>query len=211
MWLLLVASPALRLAPLTMQLRQAGSVSVATAGLAAGRAVSTMAVEQVSAQASSALVTERPKSEATGVVTALSGNAMEDMWEESRGRPLRRSLALWLFSMKATWRIIRAHKSEVKQTVVAGWVRDELLRLGPTMIKLGQVASARTDLLSQPYIDALVALQDSVPTHADMYSHVPGPSYCTYGLRVPAPRVLYAPRAQDSLPLRAIAVRTPYA
>ena len=41
-------------------------------------------------------------------------------------------------------------------------VRDELLRLGPTMIKLGQVASARTDLLSQPYIDALVALQDSV-------------------------------------------------
>ena len=28
----------------------------------------------------------------------------------------------------------------------------------------GQVASARTDLLSQPYIDALVALQDSVPT-----------------------------------------------
>ena len=30
------------------------------------------------------------------------------------------------------------------------------------MIKLGQVASARTDLLSQPYIDALVALQDSV-------------------------------------------------
>ena len=32
------------------------------------------------------------------------------------------------------------------------------------MIKLGQVASARTDLLAQPYIDALVALQDSVPT-----------------------------------------------
>ena len=47
---------------------------------------------------------------------------------------------------------------------VATQVRDELLRLGPTMIKLGQVASARTDLLSQPYIDALVALQDSVPT-----------------------------------------------
>lgn len=158
-----------------------------------------------------------------GVVTALSGNAMEDMWDKSRGRPLRRSLALWLFSMKATWKIIRAHKSEAKQIKAAAWVRqqvqsaplalsqlvvlrlvvrggvhaqrerpahraprhslgclsylppktpmslplaiqvrDELLRLGPTMIKLGQVASARTDLLSQPYIDALVALQDSV-------------------------------------------------
>ena len=51
----------------------------------------------------------------TGVATVMSGNAMEDMWDKSRGRPLRRSLALWLFSMKATWKIIRAHKNEAKQ------------------------------------------------------------------------------------------------
>jgi len=48
--------------------------------------------------------------------------------------------------------------------VVAAWVTSELLRRGPTMIKLGQVASARTDLLPPAYIDALVKLQDSVPT-----------------------------------------------
>lgn len=148
----LAASPALWLAPPVMQLRQANSVSV----FAAGRAVPMMAVEQVKFTGNAVAV--------DGVVTALSGNAMEDMWDKSRGRPLRRSLALWLFSMKATWKIIRAHKSEAKQIKAAAWVRDELLRLGPTMIKLGQVASARTDLLSQPYIDALVALQDSVPT-----------------------------------------------
>jgi predicted unusual protein kinase regulating ubiquinone biosynthesis (AarF/ABC1/UbiB family) len=151
---MLAASPALRLAPPVMQLRQADSASVA--GFAAGRGVPMMAVEQVKFTGNAVAV--------DGVVTAMSGNAMEDMWEKSRGRPLRRSLALWLFSMKATWKIIRAHKSEAKQIKVAAWVRDELLRLGPTMIKLGQVASARTDLLSQPYIDALVALQDSVPT-----------------------------------------------
>jgi predicted unusual protein kinase regulating ubiquinone biosynthesis (AarF/ABC1/UbiB family) len=153
---MLAASPALRLAPPVMQLRQADSASVGTAGFAAGRGVPMMAVEQVKFTGNAVAV--------DGVVTAMSGNAMEDMWEKSRGRPLRRSLALWLFSMKATWKIIRAHKSEAKQIKVAAWVRDELLRLGPTMIKLGQVASARTDLLSQPYIDALVALQDSVPT-----------------------------------------------
>ena len=61
-----------------------------------------------------------------GVVTALSGNAMEDMWDKSRGRPLRRSLALWLFSMKATWKIIRAHKSEAKQIKAAAWVRQQV-------------------------------------------------------------------------------------
>ena len=79
----------------------------------------------------------------------ISGDAMEDMWDRSRGRPLRRSLALWKFSVLATWKILRAWKDKAKQAVVAGWVRDELLRLGPTMIKLGQVASARTDLLPQ--------------------------------------------------------------
>ena len=101
---------------------------------------------------------------AAGNAISRSGDAMEDYWDRSRGKPLRRSLSLWSFSMVATWKVLRAWKDESKQAKVAGWVRDELLRLGPTMIKLGQVASARTDLLSQPYIDALVALQDSVPT-----------------------------------------------
>ena len=60
----------------------------------------------------------------TGVATVMSGNAMEDMWDKSRGRPLRRSLALWLFSMKATWKIIRAHKNEAKQIKAAAWVQQ---------------------------------------------------------------------------------------
>ena len=143
----LAGTPALRLAPPVMQLQR---TAVSAPGFT-GRVVPTKAQEPAAQLA-----------QVDG--TALSGNAMEDLWDKSRGRPLRRSLALWLFSMKATWKIIRAHKNEARQVETASWVRDELLRLGPTMIKLGQVASARTDLLSQPYIDALVALQDSVPT-----------------------------------------------
>ena len=128
---MLVASPALRLAPPAMQLWQADSVSasVGTAGFAAGRALPMMAVESPVKFTGNAV--------ATSSVTALSGNAMEDMWEKSRGRPLRRSLALWLFSMKATWKIIRAHKSEAKQIKVAAWVRQHAQRV----LALPQLAS----------------------------------------------------------------------
>ena len=39
---------------------------------------------------------------------------------------------------------------------------DDLERLGPTYIKLGQLLSTRGDLLPQPYVDALSRLQDDV-------------------------------------------------
>ena len=119
MWVLLcAASPALRMAPPFMQLRQVGSLSVGSAG--SGRAVPGMAVEQVAAIAPLKAATPvAPVAPVSSAVTALSGNAMEDMWEKSRGRPLRRSLALWLFSMKATWKIVRAHKQEARQVVVS--------------------------------------------------------------------------------------------
>lgn len=39
-------------------------------------------------------------------------------------------------------------------------------RLGATFIKIGQIASTRSDLLPQPLVDELVALQDRVPPFA---------------------------------------------
>ncbi|HTL56268.1 MAG TPA: hypothetical protein VL361_11360, partial [Candidatus Limnocylindrales bacterium] len=39
---------------------------------------------------------------------------------------------------------------------------DDLERLGPTFIKLGQLLSSRADLLPQPYLKHLARLQDKV-------------------------------------------------
>lgn len=44
----------------------------------------------------------------------------------------------------------------------AAELADDLERLGPTYVKLGQLLSTRTDLLPEPYVEALSRLQDDV-------------------------------------------------
>ena len=52
--------------------------------------------------------------------------------------------------------------SEMQQEL-AITLRDKILALGPTFIKLGQLLSTRIDVLPQVYINALAVLQDKVP------------------------------------------------
>lgn len=44
------------------------------------------------------------------------------------------------------------------------WIRDSILALGPTFIKIGQLLSARSDLLGPEIIAELSKLQDRVPS-----------------------------------------------
>eukprot|EP00976_Prorocentrum_cordatum_P096373 1190543-Prorocentrum_minimum.AAC.1 len=46
---------------------------------------------------------------------------------------------------------------------LATWLRENLLRLGPTFIKVGQQFSTRVDVLSPELIKELEKLQDNVP------------------------------------------------
>lgn len=54
----------------------------------------------------------------------------------------------------------------VRRTERAVWLRNKLLELGPTFIKIGQAISTRADLLRREYITELAKLQDRVPAFA---------------------------------------------
>jgi len=50
-----------------------------------------------------------------------------------------------------------------RKSKLACWLRDGLIKLGPTFIKIGQQFSTRVDVLSPEFIKELEQLQDSVP------------------------------------------------
>lgn len=54
-------------------------------------------------------------------------------------------------------------KKRQKRKVLATWLKEGLLRLGPTFIKIGQQFSTRVDILAKEYVDELAELQDQVP------------------------------------------------
>lgn len=52
---------------------------------------------------------------------------------------------------------------EANQEKQAVWLKEKLIELGPTFIKIGQSMGTRPDLLPLPFVIALGELQDSVP------------------------------------------------
>mmetsp|Transcript_12280 Transcript_12280/g.20232 ORF Transcript_12280/g.20232 Transcript_12280/m.20232 type:complete len:748 (-) Transcript_12280:1115-3358(-) len=102
------------------------------------------------------------------------GELLEQGWE-ARGNSsaLRRNAEVWKFALKCVFRALKARKlakagaSEedvsAARVEAATFIRDGLLRLGPTFVKLGQVVSTRTDVLPPEYTNVLKTLQDDVP------------------------------------------------
>jgi len=52
---------------------------------------------------------------------------------------------------------------EINQEKQAVWLKENLINLGPTFIKIGQSLGTRADLLPLPFVKALGELQDNVP------------------------------------------------
>src|SRR5687767_5845271 len=75
--------------------------------------------------------------------------------------------ALDLFIRALRYAIFRgAEGSARKQARLekqAAWLRESLIGLGPTFIKIGQALGTRADLLPLPYVTELSRLQDQVP------------------------------------------------
>lgn len=53
---------------------------------------------------------------------------------------------------------------EAKQEKQAIWLKDEIINLGPTFIKIGQALGTRADLLPLPFVKELGTLVDDVPS-----------------------------------------------
>jgi len=78
---------------------------------------------------------------------------------------------LWFFHqfiLLLRWFFIGAESNkELNQEKQAVWLKENLIELGPTFIKIGQSMGTRADLLPLPFVKALGELQDSVPPFAN--------------------------------------------
>jgi predicted unusual protein kinase regulating ubiquinone biosynthesis (AarF/ABC1/UbiB family) len=72
--------------------------------------------------------------------------------------------SLWLDSKDwSYWKGVTEEKKVARRRFQAIWVRETLLDLGPTFIKVGQLFSTRADLFPAEYVEELSKLQDKVP------------------------------------------------
>jgi predicted unusual protein kinase regulating ubiquinone biosynthesis (AarF/ABC1/UbiB family) len=103
----------------------------------------------------------------------LSARRLEEA-EKIGGRALRR--AHWLeLKRRLLDRLVRAVRyavfrgadassaKEARLARQAAWLKQSLVRLGPTFIKIGQALATRADLLPLAYVKELTTLQDQVP------------------------------------------------
>ena len=57
----------------------------------------------------------------------------------------------------------RVCRGPAGQTALGAWTRERLVSLGPTYVKLGQIASVRAEMFSAEFLAELESLQDAVP------------------------------------------------
>ncbi len=70
----------------------------------------------------------------------------------------------WLYNKSWSYRGgVTEAKKAIRRKEQAVWIRNTLLDLGPTFIKVGQLFSTRADLFPSEYVEELAKLQDRVP------------------------------------------------
>ncbi|KAJ8423826.1 hypothetical protein Cgig2_017389 [Carnegiea gigantea] len=96
-------------------------------------------------------------------------------WANDSYSFLQGSIDVWSFFIclyvrvlleNAKWAYIggfNEQKQNKRRKRTAAWMREGMLQLGPTFIKLGQLLSSGSDLFPQEYVDEMSKLQDRVP------------------------------------------------
>ena len=114
------------------------------------------------------------KSSPAGVVPRpVSGKRYR--WNREKYSRNRRRFDIWRFVLTFLFKLWRnsqkwtytggftEEKLRARRKVQAVWIRENLLELGPTFIKVGQLFSTRADLFPAEYVEELAKLQDRVP------------------------------------------------
>lgn len=96
-------------------------------------------------------------------------------WANERYNSVQRSIDVWSFVLSLRVRVLfdnakwaylggfTEDKQKKRRQKTASWLRECVLQLGPTFIKLGQLSSTRSDLFPSEFVDELAKLQDKVP------------------------------------------------
>lgn len=129
-------------------------------------------------------------------------------WNRENYSRQRRYVDIWAFVLKllaAQWAYNKAwsypggmtdEAKAKRRRSLAVWIRETLLDLGPTFIKVGQLFSTRADLFPVEYVEELSKLQDKVPAFS--YEQVEKIIEQDFGKTIPE---LY--RSFDPIPLAA--------
>lgn len=96
-------------------------------------------------------------------------------WAKDDYNSLQRTIDIWSFVLSLRVRVLfdnakwaypggfSEEKQKTRRRRTASWLREQVLQLGPTFIKLGQLSSTRSDLFPREFVDELAKLQDRVP------------------------------------------------
>lgn len=150
------------------QLELAAVTAAEAASAAASSAASTTATTESSPPRSGLSAAGTPYSEPGG------------RWSQFRAYSVwQRTWQIWTFAIAFAWRYWllgrkwsypKKSKGGMSEEAVAArkrelavWLREGLVRLGPTFIKIGQQFSTRVDVLSPEFVRELEKLQDNVP------------------------------------------------
>ncbi|XP_059661265.1 protein ACTIVITY OF BC1 COMPLEX KINASE 7, chloroplastic-like [Cornus florida] len=114
-------------------------------------------------------------------------------WASENYNSFQRSIDVWSFVLSLRVRILLDNakwtyiggftedKQKNRRRRTASWLRECVLQLGPTFIKLGQLSSTRSDLFPREFVDELAKLQDRVPA----FSSKKAKDFIKRELRVP--------------------------
>ncbi|PNW73731.1 hypothetical protein CHLRE_13g570350v5 [Chlamydomonas reinhardtii] len=151
-----------------------------SAARAAGSALSTQSLDNaMDAQAAGQIETvaatgaaKKPTS-AAGTPYANPGGRWSQFKTYST---FQRTYEIWSFAFQFAWRYallgqkwsygkagMTPEAVSARKKELAVWLREGLVKLGPTFIKIGQQFSTRVDVLSPEFVKELEKLQDNVP------------------------------------------------